>query len=182
MALNKKVPKTTYTPSDEPYLGRETVFVLDNLIVACLKENSRTAPLTHNIDKTDLQLAACQLIPQGVSVALSIRELVRQGYLFGAFVLLRSLVERSATMLYLHRNPDKIDIWKRGWKYNERPNLAKMLKSFAGDKFPGVEREITQLLNSMTHGDPDSAAWSLIQMGNGGFGYGVSKIIDNPVL
>ena len=95
---------------------------------------------------------------------------------------MRSLVERSATLLYLHHNPDKIDIWKRGWKYNERPSLAKILKSFGGSEFPGVEYEITQLLNSMTHGDPDSAAWSLVQMENGELGYGASKIIDNPVL
>jgi hypothetical protein len=33
--------------------------------------------------------------PQGISLALSIRELIRQGYLFAALVLVRPLIERA---------------------------------------------------------------------------------------
>jgi hypothetical protein len=176
------VPKTVYSPGDEPYLGRETVLAFDKLIVACHETNAKIAPLTHKVVKSDLQWAACQLIPQGINIALSIRKLVRRGYLFGAHVLMRPLAERTTILLYLHRNPAKVQLWKRGWKYGERPSFAKMLKSIAGDHFPGVEREITQLLNSLTHGDPDSAVWSLVQMDAGGVGHGVSKIVDNPAL
>ena len=111
-----------YIPDNEPYLGRETVFAFDNAIIASMNANDHIAPYTHKIEKSDLQWAACQIIPQGISLALSIRELVRQGYLFGALVLTRSLVERAATILYLHHNPQKVEIWKRGWKYNERPD------------------------------------------------------------
>ena len=176
------MPKAVYSPDDEPYLGRETVLAFDKLIIACLETNSEIAPLTHKIDKTDLQWAACQLIPQGISIALSIRELVRQGYLFGALVLMRPLAERTTILLYLHRNPSKVQIWKRGWKYGERPSFAKMLKVIAGENFPGIEGEITRLLNSLSHGDPESAVWSLVQLDAGGVGHGVSKIVDNPAL
>lgn len=171
-----------YTPDNEPYLGRETVFTFDKIIVECMKTNERIAPYTHRIEKSDLQLAACQIIPQGISIALSIRELVRQGYLFGALVLTRSLIERTTIIMYLHHNPEKIEIWKRGWKYGERPNLTNMLNSIGKDKFPHIGNMITPRYNSLTHGDPDSAVWNLINIGDGRAGYSVSKIIDDPSL
>lgn len=171
-----------YTPDNEPYLGRETVFAFDTAIVACLKANEHIAPYTHKIEKSDIQLAACQIIPQGISIALSIRELVRQGYLFGALVLTRSLLERATIILYLHHNPQKIEIWKRGWKHGERPSLAQMLNVIGKDKFPNIGNAITPLYNSLTHGDPESAIWNLVQIGDGDSGYSVSKITDNPSL
>lgn len=78
---------TIFTPDNEPYLGRKTLHVFDKTIVACLKANSKIASKTHVADKSRLQLAACQIIPSGISLALSTRELVRQGYLYGALVL-----------------------------------------------------------------------------------------------
>src|SRR5690348_9488010 len=115
-----------FTPENEPYLGRESVHTFDNLICACMEANARIAPLTLKIKKTGLQEAACQLIPQGISLALSIRELVRQGYLYGASVLLRPLIERIAILRYLQAKPDEIGKWERGWHDKEgAPNLAK---------------------------------------------------------
>jgi len=173
---------TIYTPDNEPYLGRESVFMFDNAIITCLQTNERIAPYTHKIEKSDLQLAACQIIPQGISIALSIRELIRQGYLFGAFVLTRSLIERATIILYLHHNPEKVEIWKRGWKHGERPNLAQMLNSIGKGKFPHIGNMVTPRYNSLIHGDPDSASWNLVKIKDGVVGYGVSKIIDNPSL
>lgn len=116
-----------FTPDNEPYLGRELLRALDNLIVACLESNSKIARRTHQIaQRTDLQDAACVLIPQGVNLSLAIRELVRQGYLFAAKVLLRPLAERSVTILYLCENPAKMETWNRGWSHRERPTLARM--------------------------------------------------------
>src|SRR5580658_8229557 len=68
---NKEV---VYTPANEPYLGRELLYQFDQLICSCLESNSRFAPQTHRLSLSDLQGAACQLIPQGISIALSIRE------------------------------------------------------------------------------------------------------------
>jgi hypothetical protein len=171
-----------YTPDNEPYLGRETLLAFDNAIIASMKTNEKIAPHTYKIEKSDLQTAACQIVPQGISIALSIRELVRQGYLFGALVLMRSLIERAVTILYLHHNPDKVKIWNRGWKYNERPNLSEMLTVIGKNKFQNIGSTITPLYNSLTHGDPESAVWNLIKTEDENVGYSVSKILDNPSL
>ena len=155
----KKKRTPIYTPDNEPYLGRNTLLAFDQSIIACLKVNEQIAPYTYKIKKSDLQSASCQIIPQGISIALSIRELVRQGYLFGALVLMRSLIERATTILYLHHNPDKVELWNRGWKHNERPSLSKMLTSIGNNKFPDIGSMITPVYNSLTHGDPESAIW-----------------------
>ena len=97
-----------FTPDNEPYLGLETLQAFDNAIVACLKLNSQIAPLTHDIQQNDIQRAACQLIPAGINLALSLRELLRQGYLYGAAVMIRPLAERAVTILYLKHYPDKL--------------------------------------------------------------------------
>ena len=178
-----KKPNTVFTPDNEPYLGRETVFAFDKLIIVCLESNTEIASRTYKMDNmTDLQRAACQLIPQGLSISLSIRELVRQGHLFGGLVLIRALAERATTVLYLQRFPDEIVKWKRGWRYNERPSLHKMLDTISMGKFPGAAREFTQLYNSIMHGDPDSAMWNLVQVSNGKLSHAVSKILKNPSL
>jgi len=181
----KRDLRVTFTPEDEPYLGREAVRIFDELIIVCLEVNSQTAPHTHKIEKNDLQWAACQIIPSGVSLALSIRELVREGYLYGALVLLRPLVERSVTILYLQRFPEKVGLWTSGWEHsgpNRRPSLAQMFNDIGGEKFPGCGPEITRSLNSLTHGDPASAMWNLVNTGKDAVGHAVSKILERPDL
>jgi len=177
-----------FTPDDEPYLGRELLKALDNLIVSCLESNSKIARRTHQIaQRTDLQDAACVLIPQGVNLSLAIRELVRQGYLFAAKVLLRPLAERSVTILYLCENPAKMEIWNSGWGYRGRPKLAQMMDSInttlLGERYgPDIGRKMTNALNSLTHGDPASGFWNMIVTSEGTTGYGVSKNLGNPDL
>ncbi len=173
---------SVFTPDNEPYLGRETVYAFDNLIVACMEANTRVAPITHEINKTDLQEAACQLIPQSISIALSIRELVRQGYLFGAFILIRPLVERATILLYLKRNPHDINIWNRGWQHNEAPSLARMLNEIASEKFTGIGPDFTKPFNSILHGKPDSAIWSLTPISGEKMGHSASKSLNNSAL
>ena len=68
-----------FTPDDEPYLGRELLFHFDEVITASMEQNSRIIPLTRQRSLSDLQKAATQLIPQRISLALSIRELIRRG-------------------------------------------------------------------------------------------------------
>jgi hypothetical protein len=171
-----------FTPGNEPYLGRELLRAFDELIVCCLEHNRTIARGTRALpNKTVLQEAACILIPQGVSLALSIRELVRQGYLLGAKVLIRPLVERSVTMLYLHQNPADLDIWERGWSFKERPGLAKMLRTLASQGgSPDVSRQMTAELNSLTHGDPASSYHNLVFTDQGAAGHAVSKNLCRP--
>ena len=92
-----------FTPENEPYLGRGALLTFDQEIPFSLWVSSHIAAYTrtHRNELTDLQRAACQIVPQGINLALSIRELIRQGYLFAALVLIRPLIERAAIISYI---------------------------------------------------------------------------------
>jgi hypothetical protein len=81
-----------FTPGNEPYLGRQSVFQFDKMIQTAMEKNAKIAPWTRGRDLTLLQRAGTELLPHGFSIALSIRELVRQGYLISAEILLRPLI------------------------------------------------------------------------------------------
>ncbi|MDE3186006.1 MAG: hypothetical protein KGM96_00610, partial [Acidobacteriota bacterium] len=155
-----------FTPDNEPYLGRKLVLVFDHTISACLEFNLKCAPKSHNATLSDFQRAACILVPQTISLALSIRELIRQGYVFGAKVLVRPLVERAVTLLYLYSYPADLAIWNDGWEHKKRPGLYAMLdrirekSSLHAEKFP---KDITFAWNSATHGDPFSSQWNVTE-------------------
>ncbi|MBQ4864606.1 hypothetical protein J8L98_23260 [Pseudoalteromonas sp. MMG013] len=183
--MNEEKMKVVFTPSDEPYLGRELLFHYDQMISCCLEVNADVAPLSHKLDLSSSQKMACQVIPQSISLALSIRELIRQGYVFGAHVLKRSLIERIMILLYLHHFPDKIGLWDDGWNHKTAPSLAKMFelvnnKEESGLNFKG--HELTAPLNSLVHGKPDSAVWNSIIVGDGKFVSAPSKILNSPKL
>jgi hypothetical protein len=174
-----------FTPDNEPYLGRHMLFVLDSAITSMMEQNAVTAPTSHGRKLTEHQRMACQVIPQAISIALSIRELVRQGYLFGAHVLLRAMVERAAILLYLNLHPEEIVRWKRGWHHGDAPSLAKMFDAIQArqnrdPKFRGSD--LTASMNTLLHGRPDSAQWNLVPMGAEGIGHAVSKILNRPQL
>lgn len=126
MVDRRRRPEPVYNPSNEPYLGRESVYHFDQIILSCLEQNGAIAAHTHTHALSDLQKAACQIIPQGINLGLTIRELVRQGYLFGASVLIRPLVERAAIISYLYRHVEGVEGWESGWKHGKRPGLSKM--------------------------------------------------------
>lgn len=169
-----------FTPSDEPYLGRQNLQAFDDAICAALNLNQHVAEVTRKGPGSDLQQALGQLVPPALSVCLSIRELIRQGYLYGALVLLRPLAERTITALYLKEFPEDLAKWKAGWKYGDRPGFAKMIRKLWGDEFPKADKAITGTLNSLVHGDPESAKWNLIAAGDGRLAHAVSKNLDRP--
>lgn len=179
------MPGPVFTPGDEPYLGRELLFQFDNLICACLETNSECAPASHNRSLSKLQDAFCILVPQAISLALSIRELIRQGYLFGAKVLLRPLTERAVTILYLFDNPRGLQLWDEGWDYKKRPRLAEMLEYLNQHLLDGKYANLkgaTHELNSATHGDPFSARWNIVMLDDGTPGFPPSKNLTSPEL
>lgn len=184
--MNSKIeePKTepVYLPSNEPYLGRNSVLHFDRVIVSCLEANKEIALYTHQNELSDLQKAACQIIPQGINLALTIRELVRQGYLFGALVLMRPLIERAANISYLYNNPDKVEVWQGGWQHGERPSLSTMLETMSGDADIKVAKQICETFSHVVHGDPVGSQWNLVHLTDGGLGYSVGKVIDDPEL
>ena len=183
--MNNSVPPVIFTPDNEPYLGRELLYHFDRLISAVMEQNADTAPLTHGRSLSDHQHMACQIIPQALSIALSIRELIRQGYLFGAHVLLRALVERAAILLYLYHFPEDIEIWNLGWHLPEAPSLAKMFDKIQTkwvDAPNSKGRDLTADMNSLLHAKPDSAPWNLISLGDDRYGHAPSKILERPEL
>jgi len=183
--MDAKEISVVFTPDNEPYLGRTLLLGFDQLICSVMEQNSNIAPTSHKRILTDNQRMACQVVAQAISIALSIRELIRQGYLFGGHVLLRALAERSAILLYLHYYPTEIDKWNHGWEHNEAPSLAKMFEKIQAKQQPGSPicgGDLTAPMNSLLHSKPDSAPWNLIQLKGGGFGHAVSKILDRPEL
>jgi len=128
---------------------------------------------------------AAQVIPQSISIFLALRELIRQGYLFGAQVLIRPLMERCVILLYLRDHPEAVSIWQRGWKHNEAPSLAKMCEALHrargnGGGFRGYH--LTDPLNAILHGRPDSAVWSLTSSEFGDLAHAPSKMLSSPEL
>jgi hypothetical protein len=171
-----------FTPDNEPYLGRQSVYHFDQVILSCLEANKEIAAYTRTSELTDLQKAACQIIPQGINLALSIRELVRQGYLFAAVVLVRPLIERAAIISYLHMHPEEVRLWQKGWRHGERPSLVKMLSTMHGEADFEQAQQICSAFNHVVHGDPIGSSYNLVPLDLGGLGYSVSKMLDNPEL
>jgi len=184
--LAQSTRPAVFTPNNEPYLGRELLHHFDKVIPTVLQQNQLTASQTHGAELTDHQRMACIVIPQAVSLALSIRELIRQGYLFGAHVLVRPLIERAVILLYLRAVPTDIEKWKRGWHVrDDAPSLSKMLEAIQrvsnrSDFARGAD--LTAALNSLLHGKPESAQWNTIALDDGSPGYASSKILERPDL
>src|SRR3989344_9204142 len=108
-----------------------------------MKCNKLVAKYTFENSKqlSRLQWAVCQIIPQGISISLSIRELIRQAYLFSALILIRPLIERDAIISYLNIHPEKVDLWEKGWIHGSRPSLAELQKEMSG----GREKQEAQM-------------------------------------
>lgn len=165
-------------------MGRESVFQFDQQISVAMEINATVAPWTHGENMTPLQKAASELIPHGFSIALSIRELVRQGYLVSAEILLRPLVERAAVISYLCDTPNALSLWENGWPYKSRPPLYKMLAVMRGMKGEMQENEqlakqITQHFNALVHADPLGARKQITKLGDGSGGYTASKSLND---
>jgi hypothetical protein len=174
-----------FTPDNEPYLGRQALLTFDQEIPFSLWISGEIAAYTrsHREELTDLQHAACQIVPQGINLALSIRELIRQGYLFAALVLIRPLIERAAIVSYLCDHPDAVERWKGGWRFRDRPPLSTMLHSMArGTAEFEVAKDICEHYGHIVHGDPVSAEWNRIPLDDGSLGYAVGKVLDHPSL
>ncbi len=124
-------------------------------------------------------------IPALPEVRLSIRELIRQGYLFGGHVLVRQLIERVAILNYLHPHPDRVDRWQCGWTHGDAPNLATMLDGIRTKqnlKTDVTGSDVTGPMNTLLHARPDSAAWNTISLGDARVGHAPSKILGRPDL
>ena len=120
---------------------------------------------------SELQSAAIEIAPGGFHLCLAIRELIRSGYLFGAEILLRPLLERVAVLAYLNRNPATgLQLWRDGWPHKSRPSIKTMIecieeppRTMGDDWYPqdysvhSLLRERVDHLNRLVHADPVGA-------------------------
>lgn len=174
-------PPVHFAPGDEPYVGRRPLYVFDVLIKSALELSAKIALQTKQAPMSALQRTAAQIVPQGLNIALGIRELIRQGYLFSALVLVRSLVERAAIISYIYQRPD-LPLWERGWNHGERPSLAKMLAETRPSKDIEGARKVCETLNHLVHGDPYAAEFNLVVLGENAWGYAVGRVLTGPEL
>jgi hypothetical protein len=148
---------TAMVDQDEPYLGRESVFHFDQMIVSAMEKSRLVGQWTFSNTLSPIQKAATEIIPHGFALALAIRELIRTGYLFPAEVLTRPLLERAAVISYLADTPDAVTLWVQGWPYKTRPSLATMLTHMRGTSDQASKqtaRDIVDQFNALIHADP----------------------------
>lgn len=179
-------PGLIFTPNDEPYRGRPALFHFDRVLIVLMAEQNRIGSWTRSNELTALQRAASELAPGACSVVLSIRELVRQGYLLSALILIRPLIERVSTLAYLIDHADAVEGWQAGWAHKSRPTLATRLGSLGGPGHPAPSavqaslNELRSTYNSLVHGDPNSALTSAILLPDGSTGYTTGKDLTSP--
>jgi hypothetical protein len=181
-----------FTPDNEPYVGVQLVHQLDLLIVPLLEQQTRIAEWTQSNDLTPIQQAASELAPAACSLALSIRESVRQGYLLAALVLTRPLLERVATLSYLVEHPAQVELWKQGWPHKGRPSLRNRMKTMglppppnSPTWVPGAPNvdDINAMIdryNGLVHGDPRSAYSTAVLLPDGRPGHAIGKDLSSP--
>jgi len=175
-----------YTPDDEPYLGLDQLKQLDKMISLTMELNAKIAPAIRGRSLSDLEKAAVEIIPHGFSIALSIRELIRQGYLLSARILVRPLAERAAVITYLVDNPSSVEAWRDGWKHKDRPPLWKLIASMReGTERLGdheeIAREIAADFHMLVHADPVGASKNAILTDDGQPGFSPTKDLDSPI-
>ncbi len=173
-----------FLPHNEPYLGHPALLEFDQIIPPAMRVNARLAQGTFDRQLSPVQQAAAQLIPQAVSIALSIRELIRQGYLFSAGLLLRPLIERVGTAEYLRVHPEAVEAWHAGWPRKEQPSLQDLLDATSQAKpaDPGQLRSFANMLHKLIHPDPTGGLWNMIIHENGKPAFSSGKIFDDPQM
>lgn len=180
--MQDRIPLPVYLPHNEPYLGRELLLAFDRSIPAAMDVHIRVGARTFVSPLTPLQVAATEIIPQGVSIALSIRELVRQAYLYSAAILIRPLAERAGTIRYLQRHPDAVTAWRSGWPRRSQPTLEELLNLLHPSREESDYEALRTLLNKLVHSDPAGSAYNMLRRADGVPIFSSGKVLDNPTL
>jgi hypothetical protein len=183
----QRKPESVYLPHNEPYLGRQALLALDIAIPDAMRQNLAIARHTFEIAKSPLQEAVCELVPQTISIALSVRELIRQGYLFSAFILLRPMLERLALVVYLRENPASVVDWHAGWKRTAQPSFSELFDHLQASNVglgavdAAKQKEFASILHKVVHPDPASAMWNATSR-DGMPAHASGKLIEAPEI
>jgi hypothetical protein len=171
-----------YLPHNEPYLGHPHLLALDKAIPGALNINLGVSKRTFVQPLSPLQIAATEIIPQGISIALSVRELIRQAYLYSAAILLRPLIERTGTIHYLAAHPDAVTAWRAGWPRRSQPSFDELLTLM----HPGTPDETQDLyrtmLHKLVHSDPAGSIFNMFERHDGVQVFACGKMVDQPTM
>ena len=180
--METNTERVIFTPDNEPYLGAPMLHQLDNMIICFSERNHVIANYTreNKASLTDMEAVGCSLIPSAFSLILATRELIRQGYLYGAAVLLRPIVERVSTLSYLCDKPKSLTIWKNGWKYGERPTFKQLIENMGQNAFLDGKDELIKMLHSLVHGGEDSLTFGAMEDDLSVAGFSSGKVLNNP--
>ena len=174
-------PPPVYLPDNEPYLGNERLHVFDLTITRAMQVHTEVGRKTFKVFLSPLQAAAAQIIPQGVSIVLSIRELIRQAYLYPAAVLIRPLVERTGMIQFLAMNHEAVASWHAGWPRKSQPEFQDLMKLVL-PKASAEEQELTrQVLHKLVHSDPKGAQFNMFVCPDGAPAFASGKELDQPM-
>jgi hypothetical protein len=165
-----------YLPSNEPYLGSKSLLAFDKTIPRAMQVHAAIGPTTFSRELTPLQACAAEIIPQGVSIALSIRELIRQAYLFSAAILLRPLVERTGLMQHLLTYPASVAAWRAGWPRKRQPMFDELLGLIMPDASVEHRETAASLMHKLVHIDPQSALFNMFKRSDGSLAFASGKI------
>lgn len=171
-----------FLPHNEPYLGHPYVLEFDRAIPPAMRVNIRIAQGTFGRELSPLEQASVQLVPQAVSIALSIRELIRQGYLFSAALLLRPLIERVGLVKYLQMHPDAVQSWHSGWPRRDQPSfqvLLELITIIEGGSEDDLG-DLSKALHKLIHPDPAGAFWNMISRDDGHPAFASGKMLTEP--
>jgi hypothetical protein len=125
-------------------------------------------------------LSAPEIIPQGISIALSIRELIRQAYLYSAGILMRPLAERTGTIYYLREHPKALEAWRRGWPRRSQPSLDALLAVLHPAASSDTHESLRTMMHKLVHSDPAGSVYNLFRRADGALVFPSGKVIDQP--
>ncbi len=169
-----------YLPHNEPYLGHRQLLAFDKAIPAAMRINTEVAQRTFGVPLSPLQTAATEIIPQGISIALSIRELIRQAYLYSAGILIRPLVERAGTIHYLREHPEALEAWRSGWPRRSQPSLDELLSLLHPAATADTQDSLRTMMHKLVHSDPAGSVYNMFRRDDGALVFPSGKVIDQP--
>jgi hypothetical protein len=169
-----------YLPHNEPYLGQPYLLAFDKAIPDAMRANLEIARRTFVKPLSALQIAATEIIPQGISIALSIRELIRQAYLYSAAILIRPLIERAGTIYYLQAHPDALEAWRNGWPRRSQPSFDDLLTAMHPGAPSDTQEAFRTMLHKLVHSDPAGSVYNMFDRHDGVPVFSSGKLVDQP--
>jgi hypothetical protein len=174
--------EAVYLPHNEPYLGQPHLVAFDKAIPPALRLNLEVSQRTFVKPLAPLQIAATEIIPQGISIALSIRELIRQAYLYSAAILIRPLIERAGTIYYLRAHPEAVIAWRNGWPRRSQPSFEELLSGMHPAAPGEIQESFRTMLHKLVHSDPAGSVFNMFERQDGAPVFSCGKMLNQVAV